>query len=75
LVGTAQERLCLPYDLRTASSALRRVDIEKGAKALDRHFRHRFGMPFNELGANVAIERQQLVEEAARASSAFGRRP
>jgi hypothetical protein len=52
---------------------LRRVDIEEGAKALDRDFRHRFGMPFNQMaGTNVAIERHQLVEEAARGSSAFG---
>ena len=66
LVGTAQERVCPPYDRRAASSALH-------TKAPDRDFRHRFGMPVNQMaGANVAIERHQLVEESARASSAFG---
>src|ERR1700682_3091285 len=46
---------------------LRRVDVEKGAKALDRDFRHRLAMPCDQMaGADVAVERHQLVEEAAR---------
>jgi hypothetical protein len=46
---------------------LRRVDIEEGAKALDRDFRHRLAMPCDQMaGADVAVERHQLVEEAAR---------
>jgi hypothetical protein len=52
---------------------LRRIDIEEGTKALDRDFRHRLAMPVDQMaGADVAVERHQLVEEVARASSAFG---
>src|SRR6478735_8263826 len=61
--------LCPPYDLRSLRGfkRLRRVDIEKGAVALDRDFRHRLAMPRNQMaGADIAVERHQLAEEAAR---------
>src|ERR1700687_6518222 len=46
---------------------LRRIDIEEGTKALDRDFRHRLAMPCDQMaGADVAVERHQLVEEAPR---------
>jgi hypothetical protein len=46
---------------------LRRVDIEEGTKALDRDFRRRLAMPGDQMaGADVAVERHQLVEETAR---------
>ena len=46
---------------------LRRVDIEKRAVALDRHFRHRFGMLGDQMaGADIAVERHQFLEEAPR---------
>src|SRR5712691_9319349 len=44
-----------------------RVDIEKRAVALNRHFRHRLAMPgYQVAGADIAVERHQLVEEAPR---------
>src|ERR1700722_5571823 len=46
---------------------LRRVNIQKRAVALDRDFSHRFVMLGNQMTrADIAIERHQLVEEAAR---------
>ena len=46
---------------------LRGIDIEKGSVALDRDFRHCLAMLRNQMaGADIAVERHQLVEEAAR---------
>src|SRR5229473_8650583 len=62
---------CPPLYLRSPPlrglERLRGVDIEKCAVAFDRHFRHRFTMSGDQVtGADVAVERHQLVEEAAR---------
>src|ERR1700722_13945801 len=46
---------------------LGRIDIEKRAKALDRNLGHRFAVPRDQMtGADIAVERHQFVEEAAR---------
>src|ERR1700694_5563039 len=46
---------------------LRGVDIEKRTVAFDRDFRHRLAMPGDQMaGADIAVERHQLLEEAAR---------
>src|SRR6185295_19389685 len=47
--------------------SLRRIDIEERALAIDRNFGHSFGMLGNQMTrADVAVERHQLLEEAAR---------
>src|SRR5260221_10967365 len=43
---------------------LRGVDIEEGAKAFDRDFRHRLAMLGDQMTrTDIAVERHQLVEE------------
>src|SRR5216684_2891641 len=69
LVGTAQRRLCPPYDLRPLRrrERLRRIDIEEGAMALDRDFRYRLAVLGDQVaGADIAVKRHQLVEETSR---------
>src|SRR5581483_7711999 len=57
---------------------LRRVDIEERAFAVDRHFGDRLGVLGDEVSrADIAVQRQELAEEAARpqhgvAAAAFG---
>src|SRR3984957_21087096 len=43
------------------------IDIEKGAMALDRDFRHRFAVPEDQVArADIAVERHQLLEKPPR---------
>src|SRR6185312_4847055 len=70
MVGTALSRLCPPYGTLSSPrrfQRLRRVDVEESAVALDSHLRDRFAMLGDQMPcADVAFERHQLVEEAAR---------
>src|SRR5690348_16704198 len=57
-------------EVLSASSSfqrLRRVDVEEGALAVDGHFGDRLGVLGDQMPrADVAVERHQLLEEAAR---------
>src|SRR3954470_18301851 len=67
MVGT----LCFAYPTNLRSTRglkrLRGVDVEESALAIDRNFGDRLSVLGDEVtGADVAIERHQLLEEAAR---------
>ena len=65
---------CDAYNRRTSPSGatrglerLRRIDIEKRTVAFNLDLRHRLIMLGNEVtGADIAVERHQFIEEAAR---------